>query len=510
MIFSAPFFLLTGVVAFPILIYVYRKKENLREKIVPSLFFLRNIPHSTPSSRKLKIPLRLLFELFIASLFILYLSGISLGLRSERALILVDTSLSTACTLATGESCFTSLMRALQKSLSSKFVYTIVTSSEGTPQGEDVSPPQAVEILKSLSPEYSDIPLTVKDEHFERIYVATDSKLTSKEGVYPITLEGNKKSNCALASFLNETLSIVCTKPLSRAELLIEAYDGKNLSILKSVPLILKSQKNEIPLKNLPDIGRATLKSDEDGNFLDNEIWFSNNYEKPEIAIHSPLSLSELGVASLKKYSFVNVKTPKTVAQIFHRQTNSTPDLPFLEVLPAGCKETKSSISRWETRSRVLKFLSFENFSPPTLCITPNETPLIFAQGESVASQGNNSISLGFEIFPFEGAHTPRESILLINILETLLLEQSQKLLNEKPLITSHPEIGTSKKPGIYSGKVPYNFFSESESLSLEAPQSIPSPTGSKNFSENTLYYLLISLIIILLADVLLLTRRIL
>src|SRR6187402_3353415 len=98
--FLAPFWLIAIPIAAGLLIFAYLRHGRNKQNKISSLYFIKQLSPSIASGRrKMSLPWRLLLELLVLIALIAALSGIFLNNSSQRAILVIDNSLSMAALL---------------------------------------------------------------------------------------------------------------------------------------------------------------------------------------------------------------------------------------------------------------------------------------------------------------------------------------------------------------------------------------------------------------------------
>ncbi len=92
--FLTPAILLLSPLALGVLLYAYRRGGRAQPIVVSSIFLLRKLARQVPAPRKIRPPLRMLFDLLVVLLIIAAAAGAFLPNQDSEVVILLDNSLS--------------------------------------------------------------------------------------------------------------------------------------------------------------------------------------------------------------------------------------------------------------------------------------------------------------------------------------------------------------------------------------------------------------------------------
>jgi hypothetical protein len=93
--FTSPYWLV-GIPLFTgLLIYIYRKRGSSKKVVFGSLFIIKQLVQTSSAKKKLRIPLRLLFDLLLIILLLLIIADPYLKSKVEHVALLIDNSYST-------------------------------------------------------------------------------------------------------------------------------------------------------------------------------------------------------------------------------------------------------------------------------------------------------------------------------------------------------------------------------------------------------------------------------
>jgi hypothetical protein len=462
--------LITSAIGIAVLVYSYRNSKSSNSKIVPSLFFLKQLEPGTPRNKKKKLPFRFFLELlFIIILSALLMTEDSLS-KAKRLRIIVDISQSMGTKLKDStrlEEAKSALINLIETE-SSDTKYYLETSpttnikKDLLDQKDALSNINNLELI-NLSDNYSELaPLSIP---ITDTLIFTDKKVLGGS-VNQKSIYFSPESNLAL-----NTVSISTRDNASRVsvyylfsgsgsnsfELLIE-HVGQGRIISKSKHEILSGgtgsitiQLNEILDKD--EIYKIGIQNSLQSNSLssDDEIFFKpNEAGTPDILLISSNANNQESLTSLREIlpggtkfileSELGTLKKEERAQIpltIYYQTDGPGEIfsPSLFITPRSSskeleiKGTLSSpkISSWSEASQLTRYINFESLTLNAALKFKEVSwgnPVVRVNGaiSLIEGQINNLpiIVSGIELLPFEGKKSPAASILALNAIKKL------------------------------------------------------------------------------------------
>jgi hypothetical protein len=462
--------LITSAIGIAVLVYSYRNSKSSNSKIVPSLFFLKQLEPGTPRNKKKKLPFRFFLELlFIIILSALMMTEDSLS-KAKRLRIIVDISQSMGTKLKDStrlEEAKSALINLIETENSDTRYYletspTTNIKKDLLDKKDALSNINNLEII-NLSDNYSELaPLSIP---ITDTLIFTDKKVlggsVNQKSIY-FSPESNLALNSVSISTRDNASSVSVYYLFSGSgsnsfELLIEHLgQGKIIhkskhEILSGGPGSITIQLNEILDKD--EIYKVGIQNSLQSNSLssDDEIFFKpNEAGNPDILLISSSANNQESLTSLREIlpggtkfileSELGTLKKEEKAQIplaIYYQTDGPGEIfsPSLFITPKSSskeleiKGTLSSpkISSWSEASQLTRYINFESLTLNAALKFKEVSwgnPVVRVNGaiSLIEGQINNFpiIVSGIELLPFEGKKSPAASILALNAIKKL------------------------------------------------------------------------------------------
>lgn len=462
--------LIASVIGIAVLVYSYRNSKSSNSKIVPSLFFLKQLEPGAPRNKKKKLP----FRFFLEVLFIIILSALLMTedsfSKTKRLRIIVDISQSMGTKLKDStrlEEAKSALINLIETE-SSDTKYYLETSPTTNIKKDLLDKKDALSNINNLelinlSDNYSELaPLSIP---ITDTLIFTDKKVLggsiNQKSIY-FSPESNLALNTVSISTRDNASNISVYYLFSGSgsnsfELLIE-HVGQGRIISKSKHEILSGgpgsftiQLNEILDKD--EIYKIGIQNSLQSNSLssDDEIFFKpNEAGTPDILLISSSANNQESLTSLREIlpggtkfileSELGTLKKEEKAQIpltIYYQTDGPGEIfsPSLFITPRSSskeleiKGTLSSpkISSWSEASQLTRYINFESLVLNAALKFKEVSwgnPVVRVNGaiSLIEGQINNFpiIVSGIELLPFEGKKSPAASILALNAIKKL------------------------------------------------------------------------------------------
>lgn len=261
--------------------------------------------------------------------------------------------------------------------------------------------------------------------------------LPKPEWINWVSVSEQPLDNLALADFdpVSKALAI---KSYSDAEsqfiLTIFSASGENIAQRKGTigpSSVRRVSLSDVP--NFPTAGSINLKAANDGLIVDNFLYFSSESPEGSIVVDSPLSIAALGLTDLTQFKFADKSSARSEANLFHRRG----DIPKscvgrrVVVMPQigdgiTRAETPESITWWSENDELLRYANLSLLAVPfTSSIeVQGAVPLISSKSGPLMTRyvtGEcDTVTVGFELFPFSKTGNSTLSILTLNLLSWL------------------------------------------------------------------------------------------
>lgn len=468
---------LSLALASPLLVLAYLQRKPQKKLTVSSALILRQLPQTISLKRKIKIPSRFYFELFLLLLLALALATPMVRSMDKQVAVLVDNSLSMQA-VEEGTSRVELVIRKAEALLSSSASYSVYSSSPKLERSgqTQLSASAALQAIKSISPSlapdrlessiqrlgesgrYNELlvisdrqillqPQTEKPDQSTRINaVQVGDRLenlfisSAKVTEDPQSKESQVVIRVGSAGIEANNLRVTLSKR-STEENAFTAIDEKQIS----VPLN-EVRELRFPLRETQSeaIYKANVEQEDELSF-DNSYVFSTGKgsssslllvtEKPgtlglegipgfEVQRLSPENAAKLSEQELKKFALL----------IYHYSAPAeAPPVPSLLIappsgfFPTGVELKNPSVTSWKSDhplTRYLKVALIRPFTAVTLVpplwaqsVINIESGSLLAAGEV---NGIRHAAIGMEILPFEGRRTPASTVLTLNLLSWL------------------------------------------------------------------------------------------
>lgn len=466
----SPWLLAAVPIAGGLLVYIYRKRGSSTQRVVSSLFLMRNLPRATPGKRRFVPPLQFWVELLLFTLLACAAASLMLNEQGKRIAVVIDNSLSMSAVDQAGASRLDRVKSFASAEIAqtlppTRFTVFAANSSLTSVSARGVSTPTALAAVANTPQEFSADKISTHLESllsqgvFDAVWIYTDHPL--QDGVVPqrtrvITIPSEPAdrvnawvSNLSVRDRGGE--SAISAHVESSAKTPLRASVGATCSHASStfelppVSIVLEFQKPQtvqlplaIPQWSYCRVYLTLPPGTFDGVHHDNEGWIANNPSKGAIKVVSPLSPEELGLSQIKTRAFSKEGTPPSAPTIFHRAATvqSNPLSASLIVFPPTgallqggyvhpeASATTIEITRWDASHPILTYVNPSLLKIPIarrLTCPEASTPLLFSQAGALACAGETNgvryAIIGFELFPFDGKKNPTLSILTLNLL---------------------------------------------------------------------------------------------
>lgn len=495
----SPWLLAALPISAGLLIYVYRKRGSSTQRVVSSLFLMRNLPRSTPGRRRFIPPLQFWIELLLFALLTCAAATLVINNEGKHIAVVLDTSFSMGAVDRAGASRLERIKSVAQADIAqtlppARFTVFTAHSSLDTASARGTSTAAAIAAISAVKQELTSDKISLQLESllsqgtFDSVWIYTDHPL--KDGVVPlrtrvvtIPSEPAERVNAWISSltvrgtqeepFISATVN---SSSLDQLRLTLGATCFDSSSKFELAPLSISVEPKRSATTQLSLKGRkwsyckvylALPPGTFDSLVGDNEGWVTNNSERGSINVVSPLSPEELGLSKIKTLSFSKEQTDSSTATIFHRRTPelSTLSAPALIVFPppgelplGGTVQPESTstgleITRWNVSHPILTYVNPSLIKLPVarrITCPETSTPLLFSQAGALACAGEKNgvryAVVGFELFPFDGKKTPTLSILTLNLLNWTSKQQGISVLGTSPGVVVIPDNTTAAR----------------------------------------------------------------
>ncbi len=500
----------SALLSIGLIFYSYKNRKSATSKILPSLFFLKQLAPKAPKSRKRKLPFRFFLELLFISIIssILLLANDLSNQKKYRLILDVSQSMEAE---TNGSSRF-----KLAKADLLHFISTQDSSTqyyfETTPSNKQTNDLLNRSELEQIINETQTIPLPDEfsslgelETTFDESIVFTDKKISGSS----LTQKRNYHSP-------ESNLALISVKTPSRKDLKYlnvhyffsgsgsNSFDlsikelSSNKTIHKEKVEVLSPGRGNVSIQLNDNLSKNSYYqiniSDSlqiDSIKTDNKIFLSpTEEESQDILLISPNNTGSYNLNSIKalvsgpakliseeEYQALSKDIKEaSPLQVFYK-TPMPKDIlaPTLIILPS----TNSSlldikgiipspqISSWNESSQITRYISFENLKLLS-AISFKEAfwgnPIIRVNGSVSLIEGQINgfpvIASGIELLPFEGKDSPSASILMLNILKKL--DGTNKQDTAEPLSLNAGDTAIellSKKPYTLSQSLPSGIY---------------------------------------------------
>lgn len=486
----SPWLLTALPLAAGLLVYVYRKRGSSMQRVVSSLFLLRNLPRATPGRRRFVPPVQFWIELTLFTLLACAAATLVLNKQGEHVAVVIDNSFSMSAVDRAGASRLERIKSLARADISQtlkplRFTVFAAHSSLDAASTRGTSSPAALTAVATVEQALSADKLSLHLESllsqgtFDAVWVYTDHPL--KDGVVPqrtrvvtIPSEPLEKANVSLSSITVRQIqgeSAISGRVDSshqaalRVTVAATCFDTSSRFELPPLPLSLEARKSssfQVPIGsrewsycrlnvNLPPDTFDALAGD-------NESWVTNNSTQSAIKVVSPLSAEELGLTKIKTLTFSKDLASASVATVFHRTSPdaSASQSSSLAIFPPAGKLiqggfahpeiTSAEVTRWNTSHPILTYVNPSLIKIPLarrLTCPESATPILFSQTGPLACAGESNgvryAVVGFELFPFDGKKTPTLSILTLNLLSWVSQQTGLTVQGVSPGVVALP-----------------------------------------------------------------------
>ena len=182
--FSYPYMLLIFPLLALILVYIYIKFFSNKKILFPSFFLLETTEIQENQGKRVKLPKRFFYELFILLIFSLLLSGIYLKSNDKNYLIFIDNSFSTKTKVSKYVSTFDNIKdNAISKlkSLPINARYKIISSNFDI-NSKLLTKDDAIKLINKIENSYSEDNISNYNfnvGNYNKIYIFTDKNINS-------------------------------------------------------------------------------------------------------------------------------------------------------------------------------------------------------------------------------------------------------------------------------------------------------------------------------------------
>lgn len=474
-----PIWLIIAVPIFAVIVTLYLRKGRNIQKIVSSLYFIKQLSSYTPSSRRsFFLPLRAILELLLILLLLLMLSGLSLNDRSEKLTIVIDNSLSMLARVNPQDISSETILDAAKREAASNLDFFSSVSKisvwSTSPKAQNLTAGYADSVtalnkINSILPTYagSNIEQALSTLNGKAL-VFTDLQSSNKIADPQINLVdfGIKKEdreNVAIENLKIDALAkkivasvksyvlsaLSCSVKLSQLD---SAGNWKELSNQK----INLSTDTEV-FADIPNLTAEAYKAEivscnrPAGNSLnaDDIAWLTPEKGQHSINLITAFDPKSLNLQELSSFNFRILSTKQweespdlTSPAIFHRYLpKNMPATDSVFIYPQNSEswllseqsETAVKLIDWDRSNPVLRYLNFPSVSLQKARIF-NSMPgwahsFLKSSAGDIAVTGSrdskNYIAVGFELFPFAGKDNLPISILTLNMLNYLSNSQN-------------------------------------------------------------------------------------
>lgn len=454
------------------LIIIYLNKGKAKQAVVPTVFLLKKIHNIKVGKNRIRLPLRLLFEILIC---IILISGMAIlqSKSSQYKIIVIDNSFSMN---AAGLDSATLLDEAIGKA--EEFISNL---GLGTSYKIFATSPSLKEItkeeLKNLKTSYSEDYLQINLESLFKEYgkntlvvfsdKSIDTSLNDSKVYLSYLINRTDVGNIALSNIsfnkkdkaITAVVSSFVTKKLEynlKAQGINEDLSsGPDDEFFHKTIELLPQADNSVtfPMKNEKFVAVKISISTEntaEHNVITNDdtAWISlTGSESGKIEFVSDIESNQLGldqlqlnISSTSPADYLKHPNSESAGYIFHRFVPSKlPSKPALFIFPENNRLFESKelngqqilLSSWDSSHPLLKYLKLSSllFNQVKIFNVPQwgKQFLNVEQGNIAFAghlNGERTAVLGFEILPFQGRDSIGISVLTLNLL-SWLFEQS-------------------------------------------------------------------------------------
>lgn len=289
-IFNMPYNFLLFPIFASCLIYIYLKLSNKKKFIIPSFFLLDKFETKQIQSKKLNIPLRFFYELFILFLFTLLLVDITFKNSDNRYLFFIDNSFSTKLKTNDKKTVFNILQKSAKDTLQTLPKNSVIKfiSSDSLFKSKYLREDEGKNFIDTITTSYSKDNLENMEfdlSNLKKIFIFTDKDITKNDKNIIAFMPKIDRSVCnfaisnlnVISDTVNYGISSYCKKE-SKININISCNNKFNFS--KSI--LLLPDNTIIEVQKIPqnkNITYCTIKisSKMDNLEEDNEAFFVMN-----------------------------------------------------------------------------------------------------------------------------------------------------------------------------------------------------------------------------------------
>ena len=364
--FLAPFWLITIPFVAGLLVFAYLRHGRNKQNKISSLYFIKQVAPSIVSGRRrMSLPWRLLFELLVLLALISALSGMFLKNSSQRAILIIDNSLSMGALLNPSESKETLLDEAKRSAKSNLELFSDIQLASiwiTSPVPHQItngfiSSVEARDKISEISPSFSSgnisALLSRLTENAAKVLIFTDQLILPQEqaanpgfSVVPLNALNPKRGNIAL-----ENISIDRSIDQSSTQIVVKARSFLNNEASCRISVARYGNNSWSPFatrdvnfsgfgtreiifalgiasdSKLPDAFKAQIVScnSEKANSLtlDDKVWMATSQGQSGIIIISEFTVQQLGLDKISGQKIESMK-PKEWADAALQNNNSS------------------------------------------------------------------------------------------------------------------------------------------------------------------------------------------